>query len=741
MRRSSSLVLISAAALSLPSFLACGSNDAPPSQGGGSGSSSASSGSNGSGSSSGVSSGGGGGSGAAGSGASGSGGAGGGSGAGSGASGSGAGGGGSGSVADAGPVTGSDGGPLLAADGGPITRACMPKSGDVLADFEEGLGTLVRQGGRTGWWYVFNDMTGGLQTPTAVANGPIAVAPAPADDMPGACNMWAMHSTSSVHTGAAQYSGFGATFVPSGMSKTAYDLSAYSGIQFDVKTGGTGPQGPIYLEILTTESQPASTGGTATNQTINLYNTRGRVLTDTDITTSMQTVYVPFSLLIPRYFPAPPAMASSTTGCPSGAVCQAPVFNPAHALGFQFSQYYDFSKTGAYDLWVDNVALYKGDNGLAPAGATMPAWSDGGASWKCTRPQFEGTNVASGKYLYSAYTKWKSRFVIPDSGGFRVQRPESGNDTVSEGIGYGMLIAVSMNDQALFDGLWKYWTSHLAVGQLMTWITGGSGSATDADEDAAFALVMAGKRWGGTYAATAATVIGDVWNHDIDAGSSTPKGGSNYGSPVPTNPSYFAPAYYRVFAGIDAGHAWGAVADKVLSLLNGSISGSKGLVPAWCGSGCTSSATNSGSATPATDVIYQYDAHRTPWRVGLDYCWNQTPAAATYLAKTSAFFSGVAMGGIDRVVDEYNLDGSPYTQMPPGLPNSMSIVGAAAVGALAGGATYSNFVNASWQFVLDGLNRGTLDAPVAGMPGGYSYFNATVGLLTAITMSGNFNHP
>ena len=30
------------------------------------------------------------------------------------------------------------------------------------------------------------------------------------------------------------------------------------------------------------------------------------------------------------------------------------------------------------------------------------------------------------------------------------------NSTVSEGIGYGMLLAVYMNDQTLFDGLWKY---------------------------------------------------------------------------------------------------------------------------------------------------------------------------------------------------------------------------------------------------------------------------------------------
>ena len=36
-----------------------------------------------------------------------------------------------------------------------------------------------------------------------------------------------------------------------------------------------------------------------------------------------------------------------------------------------------------------------------------------------------------------------------------MQRPENGNDTVSEGIAYGMLFAVYMGDKATFDGLWR----------------------------------------------------------------------------------------------------------------------------------------------------------------------------------------------------------------------------------------------------------------------------------------------
>ena len=97
----------------------------------------------------------------------------------------------------------------------------------------------------------------------------------------------------------------------------------------------------------------------------------------------------------------------------------------------------------------------------------------------------------------------------------RVTRPSDGNDTVSEGISYGMLFAVYMNDKATFDAIWKYEQKHLNAHGLMHWrisssgTTTGSNSATDADEDMAFALVMADKQWGG-YTTTATTMLTTV---------------------------------------------------------------------------------------------------------------------------------------------------------------------------------------------------------------------------------------
>ena len=618
----------------------------------------------------------------------------------------------------------------------------------MIADFESGVDQNNVTGGRQGPWMNYNSASNKAPlSPTPNSNGSL---PAASPGLSG--SQYALHIKDGTYT---DYCGFGAPFNGSGYTTATstaspYDVSAYDGIKFDIQAGSSS-QTRVFFEVETSETQPATAPGkgTATSTAVDEYNNRGYLLeavgatpgnTSTALTTTTQTVYVPFSVLIPRWLPEP-----GTSGCGS-LKCQAPAFVPAHALGMQFSVYNVFTTVGTYDLWVDNVEFYTGDNGLTPPGMTEPTFNDGAKGFShCTRPTFLGGKSASGKYLMWAYNNWKNRYVkAASSGGNLVQSPEvNGGSVVSEGIAYGMLLSAYMGDSTLFAGLSKFWLAHSAVGTLMTWrydITGtsstGTGSATDADEDAAFAFLEASKTsWGASYASNATTMINDVWSHDIDTSLDIPTGGSNYAnaSSSVTNPSYFAPAMYREFAKVDTAHAWGTVADKTLSVLNtlaNNVSSADGLVPAWCSNSCTAV----GSNGDATDGIYQYDSHRVPWRVGTDYCWNGTAAAATYLSKISAFFS--SMNGVAAISDMYNLNGSAYTSAEP---NSMSIVGSAGVGALSS-STYSALSNSAWQFILDGENRASLDTvPVTGSTAySYSYYNASVGLLTALTMSGNF---
>ncbi len=88
-----------------------------------------------------------------------------------------------------------------------------------------------------------------------------------------------------------------------------------------------------------------------------------------------------------------------------------------------------------------------------------------------------------------------------------------------------------------------------------------------------------------------------------------------------------------------------------------------------------------------------------------------------------------------RIADLYSPNGSAYTGA---AANSASIIGTAAAGAMANNQT---FVNDGYQLVLDLLNRGEIGDRLAAsmsVKSGYSYYNATVGLLTLLTMSGNF---
>lgn len=612
--------------------------------------------------------------------------------------------------------------------------ANCPAAASLLSDFEEGTGVLVKQGGRDGWWYVYADTSAGSQTP---ASSNMAVAAALLSPAGGDCNKYAMHSTASGHP---SYVGFGATLSPgtSASTKKAVSLETYTGISFRAKSGsGTAP--PIWFELLNKETQPGAScpdcgsgdlSGSAKYPNVDAFNTRGRLLDG--IGTEWKTFTLPFNTLAPRYLPS---------DCVAGVTCEAPAFNPKSTLGLQFSLYDQFNTSGKYDLWIDDVNLTTGDAGVPPltqtGSKTFPR--DAAMANGCTKP-----TGASGKQLIEAFQRWKTTFVTNDQGNLRVKRPEASNDTVSEGIAYGMLIAVYMGDRTLFDGLWAYWKAHPAGGTtgamgnnlLMLWkIPGGNGSATDADEDAAFALIQASRQWDASYLDEAKAILAQIAYNEVEGGT-TLKPGNNFGGAALTNPSYFAPAYYREFAKVDTGNAgvWNAVVTSSYKFLN-AIEGSNGLVPAWCGSNCT---TRGGGGYADADK-YQYDSHRTPWRMALDVCWNNNADAKDYVSKVTNFFVGASdTEGMGALADLYEGSGSACSGCSQSAQaNSMSIIGTAAAGAMAtGNAAHAAFLNRAYQFLLDA----SYTSDPTFKAGGYTYYNATVGLLTALTLSGNFNN-
>jgi endo-1,4-beta-D-glucanase Y len=376
--------------------------------------------------------------------------------------------------------------------------------------------------------------------------------------------------------------------------------------------------------------------------------------------------------------------------------------------------------------------------GTGPGGAAFPFPQNVKGS-HCVLP-----TAYDNEKVRTAYQQWKDATITSDGAGNfqRVKKPDSGTvigSTVSEGIGYGMLLAVYMNDQALFDNLWKYEQSHLDSNGLMNWeigpdgktTSGGAGAATDGDEDMAWALVMASKQWGGkgslseTYLAAAQKLIALIWTYEVDQSRGYMlKPGDQWGNVDVTNPSYFAPAYYRVFGQVtDKASDWSKVITGNYDILEKSLNAtsgnaSNGLVPAWCNSSGTPVEAFSGAPK-----YFQNDSTRTPFRVGQDYCYFGEPRAKSYLDKITSFYVGV---GVSKIVDGYDLDGTPHPDKAGSGAQPASFVGPAGVGAMSD-AKYQSFLDDAYAAVATlKLTAGTI------------YYQKSWTALSLLMMTGSF---
>jgi endo-1,4-beta-D-glucanase Y len=396
--------------------------------------------------------------------------------------------------------------------------------------------------------------------------------------------------------------------------------------------------------------------------------------------------------------------------------------------------------TGSTDSGVRSeaggVAAGEGGDGASSADAMA-------ALGHCTGPA--GAKSADAQ---AAYAKWKNDLVTSNgAGGFRrVRRPNSPGaiDTSnSEGTAYGMILAAAMNDQALFDDLWHYEQLFLDNSGLMNWeinpagtgpTSGGTGAATDADEDMAFALLWADRGWGGkgaladTYRNLALKQIDLVWQHEVDhsRGEALALGDQFPNGAAILNVSYFAPAYYRLF-GLASGKQtdWNKVVESSYAIVTATLNSANknttnGLVPAWSTPAGLPQAPNASLPTN-----HQLDSCRTPFRFGQDYCWYGEPRAKDYLAKISGFYQQV---GASHIVNGYNLDGTANPTNPT-VNQSAAFVGPAGVGAMSDPA-FSVLRDQAYAGVAT-LNE--LDGSI--------YYTESWTALSLVMMSGGFWNP
>lgn len=257
--------------------------------------------------------------------------------------------------------------------------------------------------------------------------------------------------------------------------------------------------------------------------------------------------------------------------------------------------------------------------------------------------------------LASSWVQYKSKFINQDG---RVIDYSQNNITTSEGQSYAMLRAVWMDDKQTFDTVWNWTTTNMRreTDALFGWKwgklkdttygfleNGGENSAADANSDIALALILAGKRWQEkSYTDQAKVILHDHWEVETATVS-----GKNYQlagnwaqdeNRIIVNPSYFSPYSWEIFAQVDKEHDWKSLISPAYALLNDSGTAPLdkqtgiGLPPDWVAINKVDgnlSATN----LPDLDTDYSYDALRTPWRVALDYRWNNRQEAKEYLLK------------------------------------------------------------------------------------------------------------
>jgi endo-1,4-beta-D-glucanase Y len=250
--------------------------------------------------------------------------------------------------------------------------------------------------------------------------------------------------------------------------------------------------------------------------------------------------------------------------------------------------------------------------------------------------------------LLETYNDYKKNNIDPSSG--RTIDKTQNNLTTSEGESYTMLRAVYMDDKATFDKSWNFTKTNLQrPDHLFSWkygylgngkygiltSEGGYNTASDGDEDIALSLLMAYSRWNqSSYLQAAQPIITSIWNEEVVSIQGKPvltaDNLEQKNQNVVVDPSYFAPANYKIFAKLDPIHDWNALASNSYDLidqLSSSTLGSAksdGLPPDWIEINKTTGAFIP-NATSSLDTNFGYDAIRIPFRLALDYAWFKDP--------------------------------------------------------------------------------------------------------------------
>ena len=260
---------------------------------------------------------------------------------------------------------------------------------------------------------------------------------------------------------------------------------------------------------------------------------------------------------------------------------------------------------------------------------------------------FSATYMPAGRVIWSAQSSgsYKNICGVDDA---TVPAMKYRACTVSEGIGYGMLLAYFNGDSQTFDALWNYTRGMKAYynTKLMPWITRSFlsddidiASATDADIDIATALIlMHYKTKRVDYLVDALTIVNAIWEQEIQQSDMLIYSGNTQmwkTDPV-YNLSYFSPVAIRLFARVDPSHNWNGVLDAMYTYMAQVQDAGTGVFPDWSDASGAAKQPPNGAANN-TYWLFHQESVRIPWHIAWDYYWYQDARAKAILDKLNAF--------------------------------------------------------------------------------------------------------
>ena len=325
-------------------------------------------------------------------------------------------------------------------------------------------------------------------------------------------------------------------------------------------------------------------------------------------------------------------------------------------------------------------------------------------------------------------------------------------DARTEGLSYGLMVAVQLDKKEVFDKLWRWtvkymqhqegpreayfaWSVNPETGKMNA-----PNSASDGELYFITDLLFAANRWGNdtgiNYYAEARRILDAMWSRDGTDGirslinvehkmiTFVPEGrGYNF-----TDPSYHVPAFYEIWAEYaNDGHEnfYKECARVSREYLHRACHPKTGLTSDYAGF----------NGKPVGEWMndFGFDSWRVPMNIAMDYSWyaKDIDWQQEYGNRIQAF---LYKQGIDSFKDQFKTDGSPRDKiMSAGgytaLRHSLGFVSTAATASLmATDPTSREFVDAAWNAKLEPYEDGYFDP----------YYDGFLYLFSLMHLSGNY---